>query len=188
MFIPRETATCCTTSRSVRSICASVYWPASWMIRLRSANLRRELGDAVLQLALLGADLLRGHLAAVVGQRLAKIAQRGLLLLGILVQLLPACAQFLVNRLIGGGAAHHVGHRNDAHDRGRREVALRDLRHHGGRRQHQLQLLRRDRRLTPPPPPPHPRHPRPGRARTLERRRVGRGAGRAAGRDCPGMK
>src|SRR6185312_12720509 len=41
-FTPREIATCCATCSSVRLICSSTYWPASWIIRFRSPNLRRD--------------------------------------------------------------------------------------------------------------------------------------------------
>ena len=41
-LMPRLIATCCVTISTARSICAMTYWLASWMIRLRSPNTRRD--------------------------------------------------------------------------------------------------------------------------------------------------
>ena len=117
-LMPRDRATCWATCSMVRLICIMTYWPASWMIRFRSPN-GAALRSPAPGFPFPSPDLLRRQLGAFVGERLAQIAQRHLLLLGVLIQLLAAGVQFLVGRLIGGRDPQHVGHRQDADDGGR---------------------------------------------------------------------
>src|SRR6202034_2826060 len=74
---------------------------------------------------------------------LAQIAQRHLLLLGVLVELLVPVVEHLVGRLIGGGDAQRVGDGYDADNRRRGGRSLGDGRNFRRRRQLHLNLLLR---------------------------------------------
>ena len=140
------------------------------------------LGGAILDFLFLGADLLRRQLGAFGGEGLAQIAQRGLFLLGVLVQLLAAGVQFLVGRLIGGGDPQHVGNRQDADDGGRGGLAF------GNRRD-----FRRRRKLDlgggmPPACSPAARSEAGSRRGHRSARAAARGPGRATGGARGGMR
>ena len=125
----------------MRSICASPYWPASWMMRLRSRNTRCALvirSCSSRSLARIWSGL---SAAALIGERLLHLAPDGLLLLRVLVQLLAPLADHLLDLLGRGRGAHDVGHAEHADHRGGRRGALRQRRQIGRRRQ--LHLLRR---------------------------------------------
>ena len=84
--------------------------------------------DAVLEVALALAELLRRHPGALVGELLLLLAPAVLLALEVLVQLLAAALDLLAHLVEGGGVALDLRHVHDADHRRRRRLARRQRR------------------------------------------------------------
>ncbi len=111
------------------------------MIRLRSVKAASRLGDPVLQVFLLRADLLRRQLGPVSRQLLAHVTQLHLLLLRVVVHLLAPLGDDLVRRLVGERCTQHVRHAQHADHRRRRQRAARHVRNRRRRGQRHLNLF-----------------------------------------------